>query len=52
MIERMYPNLPRIELFSRSPREGWAAWGNQSGDDPLEIPERAAADAISEKARR
>lgn len=24
MIERFYPNLPKIELFSRSPREGWS----------------------------
>ena len=31
LIERMYPFLPKIELFSRSPREGWAAWGNQAG---------------------
>lgn len=30
MIEAAYPQLPRIELFSRSPRDGWAAWGNQS----------------------
>ncbi len=30
MIERMYPELPKIELFCRSPREGWAVWGNQS----------------------
>jgi N6-adenosine-specific RNA methylase IME4 len=30
MIERMYPELPKIELFSRSRREGWTAWGNQS----------------------
>jgi N6-adenosine-specific RNA methylase IME4/ParB-like chromosome segregation protein Spo0J len=29
-IERMYPTLPKIELFCRSPREGWAAWGNQA----------------------
>jgi N6-adenosine-specific RNA methylase IME4 len=29
-IERMYPTLPKIELFCRSPREGWAVWGNQS----------------------
>lgn len=29
-IERMYPTLPRIELFCRDPREGWAVWGNQS----------------------
>lgn len=31
MIEAAYPTLPKIELFCRSPREGWAVWGNQSG---------------------
>jgi N6-adenosine-specific RNA methylase IME4 len=31
MIEAAYPQLPKIELFCRSPRDGWAAWGNQSG---------------------
>ena len=30
IIEAMYPGLRKIELFSRSPREGWAAWGNQA----------------------
>lgn len=30
-IERMYPGLPRVELFARSLREGWSAWGNQAG---------------------
>ena len=30
VIERMYPALPKIELFCRSPRDGWSAWGNQS----------------------
>jgi N6-adenosine-specific RNA methylase IME4/ParB-like chromosome segregation protein Spo0J len=29
-IERMYPTLPRIELFCRSPRHGWDVWGNQA----------------------
>jgi N6-adenosine-specific RNA methylase IME4 len=29
VIERMYPTLPRIELFARSRRDGWTAWGNQ-----------------------
>jgi N6-adenosine-specific RNA methylase IME4 len=40
LIERMYPDLPRIELFSRSPRAGWAAWGNQAEqpEDPYYIP--------------
>lgn len=30
MIEAAYPQLPKIELFCRSPRDGWAAHGNQS----------------------
>lgn len=30
MIEKMYPELPKIELFCREPREGWDVWGNQS----------------------
>jgi N6-adenosine-specific RNA methylase IME4 len=29
-IENAYPELSKIELFSRSLREGWAAWGNQA----------------------
>jgi N6-adenosine-specific RNA methylase IME4/ParB-like chromosome segregation protein Spo0J len=29
MIERMFPGLPRIELFARNRREGWSAWGNE-----------------------
>ena len=31
IIEAAYPELPKIELFSRSPRKDWAAWGNQAG---------------------
>jgi len=30
IIERAYPRLPKVELFCRQPREGWAAWGNQA----------------------
>lgn len=30
LIERMYPDLPAIELFARRAREGWAAWGNEA----------------------
>ena len=30
MIESMYPELDKIELFSRTPRDNWHAWGNQS----------------------
>ncbi len=31
LIERMYPELPKLEMFCRSPRAGWSVWGNQSG---------------------
>ena len=44
MIEHMYPELPKIELFARRVRPGWQAWGN-------EIPSRRCATnyvAISE----
>jgi N6-adenosine-specific RNA methylase IME4 len=30
MIEKMYPEFAKIELFCRTPRSGWTAWGNQS----------------------
>jgi len=29
LIERMYPNTTRIELFARTARAGWDSWGNQ-----------------------
>lgn len=28
-IEAMYPDLPRVELFQRVPRESWNGWGNE-----------------------
>ncbi|MCZ6606570.1 MAG: MT-A70 family methyltransferase [Alphaproteobacteria bacterium] len=36
IIEKAYPTMPKIELFARTPRAGWAAWGN-------EIPTEKAA---------
>jgi N6-adenosine-specific RNA methylase IME4 len=36
LIERMFPDLPKIELFARTPRPGWDRWGNET--------ERFAAD--------
>ena len=30
IIEKMYPTLPKIELFARNGREGWDRWGNQA----------------------
>jgi len=29
IIEKMYPKHSKIELFARSKREGWEAWGNE-----------------------
>jgi N6-adenosine-specific RNA methylase IME4 len=29
LIERMYPELPKMELFARHARAGWMAWGNE-----------------------
>lgn len=29
IIEKMYPNLPKIELFATKRREGWVPWGDQ-----------------------
>ena len=30
LIERMYPDLPAIELFARRARDGWDVWGNEA----------------------
>lgn len=30
IIEQMYPDIPKIELFSRTKRDDWDNWGNQS----------------------
>ena len=39
LIERMYPDLPKIELFARAARPGWDAGGNEVPPvDDLEIP--------------
>jgi N6-adenosine-specific RNA methylase IME4 len=29
IIERMYPGLPKLELFARKQAPGWVAWGNE-----------------------
>ncbi len=35
-LEKMFGYFPRIELFTRTTREGWAVWGNQVGKfDPV-----------------
>jgi N6-adenosine-specific RNA methylase IME4 len=29
MIERFFPNLPKLEMFARRRRAGWDSWGNE-----------------------
>jgi N6-adenosine-specific RNA methylase IME4 len=31
LIERMFPDLPKLELFARQTRPGWDVWGNETG---------------------
>ena len=30
IIENMFPNVPKLEMFARSARPGWNAWGNEA----------------------
>ncbi len=32
-IERLYPDVPKIELFARRKRPGWSVWGNEVDSD-------------------
>jgi N6-adenosine-specific RNA methylase IME4 len=29
MIERLWPNTPKLEMFARKRRDGWDVWGNE-----------------------
>jgi N6-adenosine-specific RNA methylase IME4 len=37
LLETMYPNTSKIELFARSTREGWNQWGNEVGKFKKEV---------------
>lgn len=41
-IDRLYPDASKLELFARSERPGWDAWGNEVGK--LEGPAARAAE--------
>jgi N6-adenosine-specific RNA methylase IME4 len=30
LLARQYPGVPRLEMFARTVREGWDAWGNEA----------------------
>jgi hypothetical protein len=29
MIWRHFPNVPKLKMFARKPRDGWDVWGNE-----------------------
>ncbi len=33
IIERLYPDVDRLELFARNKRDGWDVWGNEVESD-------------------
>ncbi len=35
-IERLYPGVPKLEMFSRSPRPGWVSWGFEAQPEAAE----------------
>jgi N6-adenosine-specific RNA methylase IME4 len=37
MIEKLYPDCSRLELFARQKRSGWSVWGNEVESD-ITIP--------------
>lgn len=43
MIEKLYPNTPKIELFARERRDGWDVWGNEA-PAPTTVSQKAEAD--------
>lgn len=55
MIEHMYPELDKIELFSRNERAGWTMWGNEAEEEEESIeaasaPAAGLASAVIESA--
>lgn len=42
MLETLYPDYSKIELFARNDREGWHSWGNEANNEPDEPIEVAA----------
>ena len=45
-LERLYGDVPRIELFSRTAAPGWDHWGNQADDPAIELIPGCALEVI------
>lgn len=46
MIDRLWPNIPKIELFARTTRPGWDVWGLEAPDQESEAAASTAGIAI------
>jgi N6-adenosine-specific RNA methylase IME4 len=40
-FEQQYPNMPKVELYARDYRKGWASWGNDLPDGPRGLDDAA-----------
>jgi N6-adenosine-specific RNA methylase IME4 len=46
LVERLYPNVPKLEMFARAARPGWDVWGNEierSAGNDVEVEESVDA---------
>jgi N6-adenosine-specific RNA methylase IME4 len=46
-IERLYPNLIKLEMFARKPRPQWRTWGNEV-PTPAEVPPPSDEPALAD----
>lgn len=55
IIEKMFPNVPKLEMFARTARPGWDVWGNEAPPpdqspptaDDLSIPQCLRREPVS-----
>jgi N6-adenosine-specific RNA methylase IME4 len=45
-IDRLFPGVPKLELFARAARPGWDAWGFEAEQDPAEAPTSSQAQPV------
>lgn len=45
-IERLYPGVPRLEMFSRTQRPDWDVWGFEAGQTEAELPPASNAGSV------
>jgi N6-adenosine-specific RNA methylase IME4 len=50
LIERYFPNLPKIELFARAHRQGWDAWGLETPQSDAQEREPTTSEVGGQKA--